>query len=837
MKRKLFFRHVSVIAILLLLTAGMFPANVFSAETNREIRPPAGFAAFEAGQSELLDLRINTRPRAGDTPLHEWFLLAASTLDDIYILTPGGIDPLSSVSDFSAYTYPFAHSSETDFIGTLRMSDLGLHPGDILYYAYAYTPSDLSHAVLDNIVAIEVKAEENGLRRFSSRAELENYLKKGLKNIGEREMILYGSPFAGGEVTAAPNADASGSGAKSLFSATNIQEAGVDEADVIKTDGKYLYIAPEYAGYDYWLMGGIAADTSLPPGETAERESAVRIMEIAENPPSAKEVGKISLGDKNVDGLYLLTDRGENKADLLVTVSGNKNDIWGCWFAPWSWTEGKTEVMLYNVSNPASPQKITGLELDGHLISSRRIGDTLYLVTRYTPMPEGYMQYAWDEKDIRNNEAILENTDLGDMLPGLRINGGAERNLVSPANCFIPPLDEERAAQPSLITITALPLDSPDNPVSQTVSGPTETIYVSPDSLYLATVRYDYAPCCESGGPGEFPENTDLHKFSLTETGPVYKASGSVPGNLGWEEDKKPFRMSEYDNVLRIATSLGYTWDGSASTRLSLLKENGESGLEEISHIDGIGEEGERLYAVRFAGQNAYIVTFRVTDPLYVFDLSDPENPKELGELHIEGYSDYLHPIGDNLLLGVGKDAVPDTSSPDFGGRGAWYQGLKLSLFDISVPSNPKEVNSLVIGKRGTHSEVLGDHHAFTYLPPADGKAARLAIPVELHDKSAYYSQYDNPSAPWSYYGWTHTGLYLFNIYTGEQNGGKTGIEQQGKMIAAENISDPSTPYYNGYQGSYGDRSVILGDSVHYVHDTSVWSASWGSGADMTNPQ
>ncbi|MCP4692304.1 MAG: hypothetical protein GY859_29940, partial [Desulfobacterales bacterium] len=176
---------------------------------------------------------------------------------------------------------------------------------------------------------------------------------------------------------------------------------------------------------------------------------------------------------------------------------------------------------------------------------------------------------------------------------------------------------------------------------------------------------------------------TDLHKFNLTENGPVYRGSGSAPGNLGWEEDKKPFRMSHYNGVMRVATSLGDDWSGTSTTRLTLLRENPAATgdvLEEISHIDGIGEAGERLYAVRFLGARAYMVTFRVTDPVYVFDLSDPENPLQKGELHIDGYSDYLHPIGETLLLGIGKDAVPDDGSNDFGGRGAWYQGVKLSL-------------------------------------------------------------------------------------------------------------------------------------------------------------
>ncbi len=834
-------------AAMCFVAAGLCAGPAFSAD-KRVISPQPGIVNFEAGADELLELRVNITPRSGDVPAHEWFLFTASTLTDIYLLCPQGIFPLTAPDlDFFALTYSFSRSSDTDAIATLTMKDLGLNPGDVLYYAYAYTPSDIEHVVLENIVILQVTAAEGGLSRFSSDTELETWLKKGIRRLAEDRYYYYdgGGIFTGSspspDSASAPaesTSSSSNSNAGSQFSTTNLQESGVDEADVMKTDGKYLYAVPRYYQDMYYWTATDSTDSA------AEPEAFIRVMRINETPPSAAEAGKIMLGEhKNpVDGLYLVTGRGENKPDILATIGGTMGNMWGCWFMPWYWTQGNTEVVLYNVSTPENASRITKLELDGHLISSRRIGDTLYLVTRFTPMPEGYDRYVYTDEEMQKNEQILNNADLPDLLPGLRVNGEDKGSLVSAANCFIPPFDETRTEQPTLITITAIRLDSPETPVSQSISGPTETIYVSQETLYLATVRHDYSmyySSFDTGVSGEYPENTDLHKFALTDAGPVYKASGTVPGHLGWEQDKKPFRMSEYENVLRIATSLGNTWTESSTTRLTLMKEDGQSGLKEVSHLGGIGKPGEQLYAVRFAGKNAYIVTFRATDPLYVFDLSDPANPKTLGELQIDGYSDYLHPVGENLLLGIGKDAIPDTSSSDFGGRGAWYQGLKLSLFDISNPASPKEVNSLVIGKRGTGSEALYDHHAFTWLPASAGRPARLAVPVEMYSTVGYYTSDYNPSKPWYYYNWTHTGLYMFNVFTGEQAGGKTGIEDQGRMIVADNSGiDPlfQSGYYAG-SGTYSDRSVILGNSVHYVHDGKIWSASWGSGADMTQPQ
>ncbi|MEK6713903.1 MAG: beta-propeller domain-containing protein, partial [Nitrospirota bacterium] len=398
------------------------------------------------------------------------------------------------------------------------------------------------------------------------------------------------------------------------------------------------------------------------------------------------------------------------------------------------------------------------------------------------------------------------------------------------------------------ITITAIDLASPQTPQSSCIVGQAETVYVSPESLYLATTRYRYSPMPLSGDVAvgapvavgmtvsyTSPEvETDLHKFSLDASQPVYSGSGVVPGHLGWEQDKKSFRMGEKDGYLRIATSLGETWDSSAQTMLTVLKESetaGEGRLVEVSrlpndvHPEPIGKPGERLYAARFLGDRAYLVTFRVTDPLYVIDLKDPADPYIAGELKISGYSDYLQPVGENMLLGIGKDAVPDTGTGGWGdGRGAWYQGVKLSLFDVQYPANPKEVNSMVIGKRGTDSDALIDHHAFAYIPPLNGKPARLALPVRLHDTANEYLS----GNPWDYYDWTHTALYLFDIDVQ----GKTGITLSGQLIAEERSAD------NIYDYGYGnDRALILNDSTHFIHEGKVWSALWSSAEQATGPR
>ncbi|MEE4358395.1 MAG: beta-propeller domain-containing protein [Desulfococcaceae bacterium] len=725
------------------------------------------------------------------------------------------------------------------------------------------------------------------MTRFSSDTELEDYLKKGLRaGSSDENQMRYD--------LMAPEASATDAGGSTqtgkVFSATNLQESGVDEDDTVKSDGQYLYIAPG----DYYYPVRIAADGDAETGEetapvtrresgSAEDiseiprtapaplsydedssrdaidrdenmliapppheapESAIRVMKLSENPAESAEIASISLADfeKPVNGLYLLTERGEGKSDLLVTVGGKGADMWGCWFSPWYWNGGSTEIGIFNVDTPENPQMLSHIKLDGQLISSRRIGEKLYLVTRYMPKPEGYETYAWDSGAAEKNERILEKTELKDLLPEVEINGENSGRLVETEQCYLPPLNEDRSEEASLITVSSIDLDNPENRVSASIAGPTETVYVSADSIWLATTRYHYQPLMgilEDGtaaaeDTATLPETTDIHKFALTDAGPLYTGSGTVTGHLGWKEDQKPFRMGEYEGILRIATSMGQAWEESPTTRLTLLQEGDDAVLEEISHVDNIGEQGESLYAVRYAGTRAYLVTFRVTDPLYIFDLSDPQNPIKAGELHISGYSDYLHPIGENLLLGIGKDAVPDDSSNDFGGRGAWFQGVKLSLFDVSDPTSPRENDSLVIGKRGTESDALFDHHALAYLPPDKGIPARLALPVRLHN-----TPYDYKEEPWlvedadivretgpsAWYDWTHTGLYLFEI-------GTSDIVNTGKMIVEDRNSYAYAPW-----SSFSDRALILGESVHYIHNNQVWSAPWSDAENMSGPE
>jgi hypothetical protein len=225
-----------------------------------------------------------------------------------------------------------------------------------------------------------------------------------------------------------------------------------------------------------------------------------------------------------------------------------------------------------------------------------------------------------------------------------------------------------------------------------------ETVYASADSLYVATRQLSPA--------GDYGDTTSIHRFDAsTPRSTSYAGSGAVPGEL-----LNQFSLSEQGNVLRVAATAG---DRTESRVITLETRGGR--LSEIGRVGGLGH-GERIYAVRFIGDLGYVVTFRQVDPLYVVDLSNPAHPAVRGELKISGYSAYLHPIGDDLLVGVGQDATA---------RGQ-LRGVQVSLFDVADPAHPARLDQMSLGGPASSSAVEYDHHAFLWWP--EGNLAVLPV-------------------------------------------------------------------------------------------------------------
>ncbi len=653
-----------------------------------------------------------------------------------------------------------------------------------------------------------IPASKPALKQVASNTELESLIKQQmLDRYGTVHPVYNGCD---GDVcimpvmsTASPSADTS-----RAVSSTNTQETDVDEADRIKTDGTYLYT-------------------------TSTDGHSVRIFQTAQ--ASATLVKDLPLGSDDTDtllsGLYL---NGTTLAALAEEQQ--RYSLWSRWFIPSYWQNQQSQLYLLNVANPASPTQTAKLTVDGQVISSRRIGSTLYLATRHSPNLSGLNQDPTTEAEADANRARINSATLADFLPDYQLNGGSKTDIFSGTDCFMTQYTDKKSYQTSIISLLAIDLNSAaPTPQGKCFAGDTETLYASTDTIYLATTSYNYpndTPLVTNAATADdsmvatsiayYPPSitTDLHKFSLAG-GINYQGSGRVDGHLGWQQEQKPFRLSEYKDVLRVIT---YTGDNDLTknpspARLTTLQTNAANQSLEVmaklpnsTHPEPLGKPGEQIYATRFLGDKGYLVTFRTTDPLYLLDLSNPRDPFVASELKIDGYSDYLHPVGDNYLLGIGKDAVPVDGGD--AGRGAWYQGVKLSLIDITNPSAPYEKEKLIIGKRGTETAVSQSHHALTTLQ--QGNNLQVALPISLHN-GASSDPYASPSA---YYNWTQDELYRLNINT------QTGTMQTLTPIVSETALANDPYSYSSYQWA-DDRSVMIGEFIHYLHGDKVHSQAW----------
>src|SRR3990170_4781152 len=333
---------------------------------------------------------------------------------------------------------------------------------------------------------IKDRKYQYSLARFASSPAMETYLKEAIKKqslesssgggvLTDTQTITNTSTMSGQEGMGSSDRS------QAVYSSTILQESGVDEADLIKTDGRNLYMAVKSPYPYYGFMEGMTAlgKTGVVSGSSVEEDpfykeyaNKIRVMELSDSPPAASELAVISLTNSSmVDSLYLVTGRGEGPSDLLAVIgTGGSGTPMEYWFMPWYWRSGKTALELFNVSDPAKPSGVISLSIDGYLIASRRIGETLYIVSRYTPYIEGYLPYPITEKEKQYNAALLDGASLSDLLPDIRINGEEKGDLVNPGNCYLPPVPEDAVATPDIITITAIDLASPQNPVPNIIS-------------------------------------------------------------------------------------------------------------------------------------------------------------------------------------------------------------------------------------------------------------------------------------------------------------------------------------------------------------------------------
>lgn len=600
---------------------------------------------------------------------------------------------------------------------------------------------------------------------MASDAELETYLKDQYAKSVNVQLSGTIDDTNGGE-NQPSSADDVGEGSDS-YSQTNNQEAGVEESDVVKTDGTHFYVA---SGRSFHVADFAGAMQTL----------ATRSV------------------DGHVEALYLYDD----KLVVLYTLSLDGGDPWEGIAAPpgnmlfgmpyWIPADQRQGVAVYDISDPGTPTLMKTIEFDGSLISSRLIGGKLHIVQQFRPqLPPLDYWYDGTEKDmesnIRSNQKAIADMTLKQLIPFYRVvsdpaDSQVERPAVSSRN-FYRPITKNGGG--TITTIISFDLDDSSLPFASVgLVTDAHIVYASKQALYIATHKYYYK--------AQTSEETILYKFDLT--GDVVRCVGGGAID-GWILNQ--FSLGEYQDVLRVATTTGHAggWRPTSLNHVYCLQMEGEK-LKIIGKIEDIAP-GEQLYAARFMGERGYIVTYVKIDPLFVLDLSDPFAPEVDGYLKVPGYSNYIHPYGDNYLITVGKDALLVEED-----NMAWYQGVQMSIFDVSDFSNPALLHQETIGDRGTNSEALFNHKAFTFWADKD----LLALPIDL------YEHISPPPYPYTYGSKTFEGLYVYQVSS------ETGFDLLGR-ISTERLADDTI------SNSPWTRGIFVGQQVYAVTDDAVRSA------------
>ena len=562
------------------------------------------------------------------------------------------------------------------------------------------------------------------------------------------------------------------------FSTTNTQETGIDEADRFEYDGNTLYLA----AYAEWQN-----DTNQPAHvRVLQRNVDYSLTQVAALP--------IAQENSNIDGIYLNNDRL-----AVISSAGYRYTFDSLIASPWGTFDHKFAVDFYNTSDVTAPTTLSNMQFDGSLLSSRRIGNNLYLVSSFTAHVEGLnLNASTDAERLANYRKIVA-TSTDDLMPKVHVDGQAT-SLFYAEDCAIPAQATEKDGYAQLLSVIKINMLDPSDIVASCISAMADMMYMSAESIYLgATVN----------------EKTALHKIGLATASPDYQASGLIDGLIGWQSQRE-LKLSEKDGFLRVVTT---DYSGSSPVHhLSVLNQNGNelqvvASLPNSSQPEPIGKPGEEIYAVRFFEDKAYIVTFERIDPLYVLDLADPFTPKVAGALEIPGFSSYLFPMDNNYLLGVGQQVnaanIPETGSlPD---EPVTQEGMKISLFDVGDPANPIEINSIIMAQAYTPVEY--DYRALSALN-SDG-AYQFALPVEQ------WGQSDAEMGLW----WANSSLLLLQVDT---NSGQPMLLQNKQV----QVANPAAYYI--YSGD--DRSVIHGDHVFYIHGNQVWHSVWNDKLQPTGP-
>lgn len=695
---------------------------------------------------------------------------------------------------------------------------------------------------------------------FSDRNDYYNSAWRGIGTLDSDSSAPGAVPMAGGEESQA--AKTSGD-----YSETNVQVEGVDEADIVKTDGEYIYtLSTDHGGwlYKYYYSPEsrlviVKADPAIDMNVVSETvlanftpqemfvegdmlivfgytthqmpypEGVVRDLPLTD--PGVPEEAQSDRdeenrengtdgdsGEVNGSGDDSSEDVGEMEAEMMI-------------YPPYYYMSMMT-VKMFDISDRANPVEVRTLDFEGNYLSSRMIGDTVYFIVnsypRYSVMdsPEEIVPLY---RDSNEGEEFEQACGCGDVMH------------------FEPMVPEQ------FVTVVAMSITDPQAEVSRDVIvGSGQNIYMSENSLYIAEVDYPVfafrteVSTVDAGGeavdvdvkaetpssePGDMEENgsgedeverpepqdearppEEIPKEDSEVTTNVHKfaINGMDISYTGYMSVPgivlNQFSMDEYDNHFRIATTRqpGWWWGTEDMTNNVYVF---DANLQRTGALEDLAP-GETIYSARFMGEKGYLVTFKRIDPFFVIDLSDHSNPRVLGKLKIPGYSDYLHPYDENHIIGIGKETV-EGESP--WGRDseeiAWQQGIKIAMFDVTDVENPVEMHRAVIGDRGTESEALHDHKAFLF----DREKNLLVIPVLL----AELTEEQKTGEKWQYGDYVYQGAYVYDISL-------EGIDFRGRITHIEDQEAFIKSGYYFFDNRTIKRSLYIGNFLYTVSDSMI---------------
>ena len=579
-------------------------------------------------------------------------------------------------------------------------------------------------------------------------------MKKHIKSVKQEVMDLkeHGCRVyeagAGGDANGGPVPEADNGGSSSradAYSKTNVQVEGVDEADFVKNDDKYIYVLAnkKFQIIDAWP----AADTKKIA--TFEIEGQPKRMYVY------KDRAVIYSSLERIRQSYEYYDDGPHMSSITISAGGSVRDGGSdCTYGydcDFSGDGRKLKITVLDITDKTRPRLLREITFSGSYINSRRIGKIVHTVVLFSGIAMPGLKYWPDElgsywelcdkignktgdkfpytdeeidemfdKLIQENIEKINKTDITDFLPSIKdveyVDGKKVVNDGLLDNCKGFYISQENDGR-SLLSVVSFDMTQIKDIAATTIIGRAGAVYASKEALYIAQRHYKSMMRQWYFDDKDINEATTIHKFIL-KPGSIhtqYAGSGAIKGRV-----LNQFSMDEYDGYLRIATTSGHVPSPKVYSTVAVLKQTEDGKLAVVGMVDHIAPS-EDIRSCRFVKDRAFLVTFKKTDPLFTLDMSDPYNPRILGELKIPGYSTYMHMLDDQHILSIGFDAEDK-------GNFAWFAGIMLQIFDVSDLENPKLLHKEVIGTRGSTSDAATDHLAFTYFP----QRKLLGVPIVI---------------------------------------------------------------------------------------------------------